>query len=353
MHINVESWGADSSATGPATAPSRHITFVLLSILIALVVSACTYATPASLQIDDQFSADNERLSPITKFDLPTPEATIVPDVSAVVNTVGSRANVRSGPALDSEIVAKALPGDEFTVIGESDDGRWLEVCCIVDPQDPEGESEIPAWLSASVVDLDGDADAVPAVESVFPDNIEATWRVDWSCGSDRCDVRKCSATVTARSDTSPDNQWMQVEHSVEWEDACFEPDEWVFEVDRYSAQERSGEFVDNFLYNYWLGVQPGPATNKFKMEDGREVAVWCSGPHELELEDSDGWTTLYVGETCHDVNTGELVSVSYTKRWLFTGEFDGQKYERAYFGDYEMLDQYLINSNSPLAFIE
>ena len=82
----------------------------------------------------------------------------------------------------------------------------------------------------------------------------------------------------------------------------CFDEDSWVFEVDRYTAKERSGEFIDNFLYNYWLGVQPGPATDVYTLDDGRKVAVWCSGPHELELEEGSGWTTVYVGNTCHDV---------------------------------------------------
>ena len=79
-------------------------------------------------------------------------------------------------------------------------------------------------------------------------------------------------------------------------------------------------------------------------MDDGRKVVVWCSGPHETEIEEGGGWTTVYKGNTCHDVNTGELVSLSYTKRWLFSGEYDGQKYERAYFGDFESLEQRLIN---------
>ncbi len=321
--------------------------------IAVLALSACAAVAPAPVEEGLEFSANNARLSPITKYDLPTPEPVIVPDVTAVVNTVGSRANVRSGPALDSKIIAKALPGDSFTVVGESDDGKWLEVCCITDPEDPSGETKIPAWISASVVDLDGNAGAVPVTDAVFTDTVESTWKVDWTCGSDRCEVKECGATVAATSDTPSTNQWLQVEHTVTWDDNCFDEDSWVFEVDRFSAKERSGEFSDNFLYNYWLGIQPGPATNTFTMDDGRKVAVYCSGPHELDLEENNGWTTRYVGETCHDVKTGELVSVSYTKRWLFTGEYDGQKYERAYFGDYEVLEQHLVDTNAELAFID
>lgn len=326
---------------------------LMLVLSVALLVSACVAAMPAAEVPADEVGAVNERLSDLSEFDLPTPEAIIVPDVTAIVNTEGSRANVRTGPNLDSPIIAKALPGDEFSILGESEDGEWWEICCVRGPQDADGEATEPAWLSKLVVDVDGNVDAVPAITAVLPENVEATWQVDWQCGSERCEVKECTATVNARSQSEGDEQWLEVEHTVSWDEGCFDEDSWVFDVDRYSARERSGEFVDNFLYNYWLGVQPGPATDVYTMEDGREVAVWCSGPHEIELEEGSGWTTVYKGTTCHDVRTGELVSVTYTKRWLFSGEYDGQQYERAYFGDYEVLDQYLLDTNVELAFIE
>ena len=323
----------------------------LLVLGTVLFLSACVAAVPAPDA--GGTSAGAERLSDISEYELPTPEAIIVPDVKAVVNTEGSRANVRTGPALDSPVIAKALPRDEFTVLGQSEDGDWWEICCVRGPQDAVGEATEPAWLSVLVVDLDGNAEAIPVVQTVLPEDIEAMWAVDWTCGSERCEVTECTATVDASSQSEGDEQWLQVEHNVTWDDDCFDSDSWVFEVDRYTARERSGQFIDNFLYNYWLGVQPGPATDVYTLDDGRKVAVWCSGPHELELGESSGWTTVYVGNTCHDVRTGELVSVSYTKRWLFTGEYDGQSYERAYFGDYEVLDQHLVDTNAELAYVE
>jgi hypothetical protein len=187
----------------------------------------------------------------------------------------------------------------------------------------------------------------------VLPQDVQASWKVEWSCGSERCEVRECDATINASSAEGSDEQWLQVEHDVTWDDSCFETDSWIFEVDRFTGQERSGEYIDNFLYNYWMGVQPGPPTDVFTLEDGRQVVVWCGGPFEYELEEADGWTTVYEGTTCHDVRTGELVSLNYTKRWLFTGEYEGQNYERAYFGDYESLDQYLLDTNVDLYYLE
>ena len=44
------------------------------------------------------------------------------------------------------------------------------------------------------------------------------------------------------------------------------------------------------------------------------------------------------------------LVLLSYTKRWLYTGEFDGNTYDKAYFGDNETLVQRLSDTNVEMA---
>ena len=88
-------------------------------------------------------------------------------------------------------------------------------------------------------------------------------------------------------------------------------------------------------------------------MKGGEGVAVHCSGPHSVEIEEGGGWTTIYEGNTCHDVNTGMLVFMNYTKRWLFTGDHEGRTYERAYFGDSEKLEQRLVESSAPLAYVK
>jgi hypothetical protein len=47
------------------------------------------------------------------------------------------------------------------------------------------------------------------------------------------------------------------------------------------------------------------------------------------------------------------LVYMNYTKRWLFTGDFEGKTYDRSYFGDSEKLEQRLVDTNVELAFAE
>ena len=52
-------------------------------------------------------------------------------------------------------------------------------------------------------------------------------------------------------------------------------------------------------------------------------------------------------------MKTGALTLLTYTKRWLYSGEYDGETYSRAYFGDSETLEQRLIGTNIELGFAE
>jgi hypothetical protein len=238
-------------------------------------------------------------------------------------------------------------------VVGKNEAGDWWQVCCISGDGDAADEATTLAWLSEIVVEIEGDPDDVPVIQAIFPEDLEAEWDVAWHCGSERCEIQDCNATVTAVVEDVVNQQWLQIDHNVTWDETCFSTDEWVFEVNRYTGQERSGGEEESFLYRYWVGPQPGEVTDIFTMPDGRKVAAWCSGPHEVEVDAGDGWTTVYEGYTCHDVRTGMLLSLAYEKRWLFTGEFEGEEYERAYFGDFEELEQSLVDTTTELLFVE
>ncbi|MCB0045415.1 MAG: SH3 domain-containing protein [Caldilineaceae bacterium] len=276
-----------------------------------------------------------------------------------VVATQGARANMRSAPDLDAEIIGKGNPGTVFEVIEQSDEGDWYNVCCVAPLDNPDGEP-VEAWVAAQVVEpSDGEGFTVPVAgaaaeggEPLLPADAEATWSVDWTCGSDRCTLNACSATVTARAD-STNLQFLQVAHEVVWDDACFATDSWIFEVDPMTGDERTGDFAENFLYGYWLGADSGEANAVYRYDDELGVMVVCADDQEVEIDEGDGWTTVYSGATCHDIKTGMLVLLTYTKRWLYSGEYDGQTYSRAYFGDSETLEQRLVDTNIDLSFAE
>ncbi len=294
-----------------------------------------------------------------------------VTSVSATVITEGARANVRSGPGLGFPIIAKGEPGTVYDVLGRSEDGEWYQICCVnpageVVRADEEVETEEgaatldqpvneqiqPAWLSQSVVQLSDSVSNLPTQDSVFTSDLSASWAVDWSCESERCEPKECSAIIAAVTASGPADQWLQVDHEVEWDESCFSTDSWSFEVNRFTGQERNASIEDNFLYSYWLGPNPGSVNSVFVLEDGREIGVWCSGPYEVPLEESGGWTTIYEGNTCHDVRTGMMIYISYIKRWIFSGEYEGQQYDRMFFGDFERLEQSLIDTNADLYFV-
>lgn len=331
----------------------RRATQLMLTLLGGLLLSACVTAIPVAESNSQPTVVPGQHISDIDSFTLATPAPVIVPDVTAEVITEDARANVRSGPALDAPIVAKANPGDSFQVTGRSDDGEWWQICCVAGPVDEGDEATESAWVSSVVIETTGNADAVPVIEPLLPVELSASWQVEWACGSERCEVKQCEGNINAQATEVNTEQWLQVEHNVVWDEGCFGEDSWVFEVDRFSGQERSGAFIDDFRYNYWLGAQPGPATNVFTFEDGRQVAAWCGTEQEFDVPVGEGWTNAVRGYTCHDVRTGEMVYINYTTRWLYTGEYEGQNYERAYFGDYETLEQYLVETNAELSFLE
>ncbi|MCD6291308.1 MAG: hypothetical protein J7M34_12450, partial [Anaerolineae bacterium] len=51
-----------------------------------------------------------------------------------------------------------------------------------------------------------------------------------------------------------------------------------------------------------------------------------------------------------YDLRSGMLLTMGYFKRWLFTGTFEGRQYKRQYFGDYEMYEQVLEDTNVMLS---
>ena len=341
----------------------KRVLFVLL-LLGGALLAGCAMQFPVATP-----SAAPAMISPppdtfgglvknINDYLLPSPTPTPEPGTTVVVNTNGSRANVRSGPGLSFPIVGKAQPNEAFEVRSRSADNQWWEVCCVqtgvvtTATVTTTNVTTTTGWLANSVVRAGGEGD-VPVAEQLLNADLTAEWQVDWQCGSERCEVKSCNATVEANVSRTPAQQLLPIEHQVVWDDTCFATDSWVFDVNQFSGKERTGEYENNFLYGYWLGRGPGQANGVYELDDERAAAITCSGPHTVEIEEGGGWTTVYEGNTCHDVRTGMLVLLSYNKRWLFTGEFEGQSYERAYFGDNETLEQHLVDTNVELQFVE
>jgi hypothetical protein len=365
---------ASRFTTGQTVRNRRSAAFLLLLLVTALVAVGCTAAAatvPAAGDITDAAlpPAITTVIEPLdayqapgddTKSPLPTPTAT--PDADEPLRIIIAsqvRANLRSGPATTFDIVAKANPGLTFDVIGRSEDGKWYQVATTVAGITPvEGQTADKGWVAAELVRIAGEGD-VPVVAAagdggpLLKPDLSAEWAVNWTCDSERCQIKECDAAVKAVVNRAASGGYLPIEHTVTWDDACFSTDAWTFDVNQSSGEERTGEAEQNFLYGYWLGAEPGDPTGVLPLADGEGVEVYCTGPHTVEIEEGAGWTTVYQGNTCHDVNTGMLVYMNYTKRWLFTGDYDGKTYARAFFGDIEQLEQRLVTANTPLALVE
>ena len=118
-----------------------------VTFLIGLVLTGCIVNPPASNAASTKTSANsavisntvtlpdtfNGAVADVTDYLLPTPvpTSTTTAKLSIVVNTGGSRANVRSGPGTNFPIVTKVNPGAAFTVISKSQDDTWWQICCV------------------------------------------------------------------------------------------------------------------------------------------------------------------------------------------------------------------------------
>jgi len=344
MHISPVQFSA-----AEIVIPLRRLWFVCPLLLTWLLLSGCAPGFALPQTADPADSQSEQAGATLPNFTIPQPTPIVPPDVTAIVTTGDRRANVRSGPGLDFDVISAADSGTRFQVVAKNEAEDWWQVCCIRGAGDAVDEATTLAWLSEIVVDIEGDPAEVPVFRPLLPGELAAEWEVDWTCGSERCEIQECTATVTAEAADVISRQWLQIDHNVTWDETCFATDEWLFEVNQFTGVERSGDEQESFLYRYWVGPQPGEVNRIVMLDDGREIGAWCSGPHQVEVEVGDGWNTVYEGDTCHDVRTGMLLTLSYEKRWLFTGEFDGNSYENEYFGDFEVLEQKLVDTTADL----
>lgn len=340
---------------------SCNVLYPALALMLLFVLAGCSVspqslsagaaavAAPVPEALADVVEPVSAYVAPRPIGVVPTPTPTPETTTTATINTQNIRANLRSGPGTNSTIVAKANPGEVYEIVGRSEDGLWYEVAL----SEPISDTAT-AWVSAELVHVgDGVVPVSANAEVLLDRDLTAEWAVEWSCFSDRCPVRACEANVAAEVNRDPANNFLPVEHTVVWDEGCFNTDAWTFEVEQTTGKERNGEADDNFLYSYWLGARPGQANGVYPLENGEGIMVYCAGPDRVEIEEGGGWTTVYEGNTCHDVATGMLVYMNYVKRWLYSGDFEGKTYDRAYFGDSERLVQRLADTTAPVALVE
>lgn len=281
---------------------------------------------------------------PVAVANSETPTATV---------TVKNRSvNVRSGPGLDFSVVYGARQGDTFAALGMSDDEAWWQICCIPGPNDEKDTPTQKAWISSRVVTANDEAAELGVLRPLFPDDLSAAWDVAYQCGSERCPVTECAAQVSASVRNAADPRWLEIDRNVTWDEGCGEDSTWLHQIDRADGLERYPDSTGLFFFNYWVGAVPGPVNSHFAFGE-EQVLSWCSDPQSAELAEEGGWIAAYDGVTCYDERSGMLVAMKYTKRWLFTGEFEGEKYDKAYFGDFEVYEVALKETNVELEIVK
>lgn len=275
-----------------------------------------------------------------TPTEAPTVEPTPTP--AAVLTVPGRvRVNVRSGPGLSWAPFTTIAPGETYAIVGRNEQRTWWLICCVADGQ--------KGWVSATVTRASGDLDSVPVIHPVLPEDMTAQWRITWECHSPGCKFDRCEGQSTASVRRVLSDQWLEVQRRATWEGECGEPTTWLVQVDRYSGEEKVEEEGAQ-LFRIFEGPANVGEPNRTYTWKGQQQPIWCTDTRTREEEQGGGWTVVFEGEACYDPQSGLMVTMGYVKRWLFTGTFEGRTYEREYFGDYEVYEQVLEETNVQLS---
>jgi SH3-like domain-containing protein len=268
---------------------------------------------------------------------LAAPTPTPAPAGQAIVTS--QQANLRGGPGMAFDVQATARQGDALDVYGSDAAQNWWQVCCV------DGKA---GWVSRTIVRFQGDVQSVPVVGPLLPDDLNASWAMRWECKGRGCQQDVCTGQSQAAALRVVNDRWLEVQREATWDDGCGEPEDWLTQVDRYTGQERQTT-ANPPLFNIWQGANPGPANRSVELA-GATLALWCSETRTQEVAQTGGWTAAFEGQACYDTRSGVLALMQYVKRWLFTGTTGGQTFDREYFGDYEVIQQVLLDTNAPLS---
>ncbi len=269
---------------------------------------------------------------------------------TTTVTVKNSRVNIRSGPGLEHQPIQTVSTGTVFTTSGSTSNG-WWRICCFQGVNEDPDQPTLPAWVSGRVVEASADAVALPILETLFPPNVSAVWDVDYQCGSDRCVERVCTAEMIATERDDLDSFWLIIDREVIWANDCGENTTLRHQLDRFDGKDLYTGQTEVFLVDYWHGADSGPTNSIFTLSDDRKVAAWCDNQLTDEVPQENGWVNTYVGAACYDVRTGILLSMNYIKRWFYSGEFEGEIYDRAYLGDFEVYEITLNRTNIELLY--
>lgn len=326
------------TATAATTATTALTTTT--STTLPRPVAALTTTAPAATPVPSAVLTTTAALTATYSITNTPPIAlTITATLPVTAEIKSATANLRGGPGTEFDVVSTAAQGKRFPVIARNADGSWWQVCCV------EGK---PVWVNDSVVTILGARDVVPVRSPLMPDKLEATWAIHWICSAEGCPQPECFGESKAQTLQVRDGRWLEVKREATWPDQCGKKEDWLVQVDRYSGQETLAP-TNPPLFYMWMGANPGPE-NRTLEHLGRTLSLWCTDTRTCEVKQAGGWTIVIEGQACYDRGSGILVTMEYTKRWLFTGTTNGQTYERKYFGDNEVYQQLLVGTNIPMS---
>lgn len=161
-----DAWLAVATEAGPGWARSSTVIAYGLHNLAAAALpealaavsaqassAAALPAAAASSRMDDAGLSLADLVSTSSSADGSQLAQAAAVQLTAKIAATGSRLNVRSGPGIDYQVVAKAPDGTEYLAVGRSAAGEWLLL---------SSNGSKVGWVSAGYVEVSGDIQTLP-----------------------------------------------------------------------------------------------------------------------------------------------------------------------------------------------
>ena len=142
----------DAPTSPPPTATQEPPTATLVPPTETPEPPTATPVPPTATPVPPTATLESPTATPVP------PTSTPEPGPAAPQAVPNGNMNMRGGPGTNYPVVGSATGGTSYEITGKNEDGSWYEICCT-------GEDK--GWLSAGLVAVEGDTDAIALAEDI------------------------------------------------------------------------------------------------------------------------------------------------------------------------------------------
>ncbi|MGE5603184.1 MAG: SH3 domain-containing protein [Nitrososphaerales archaeon] len=153
---SAANWTPPPTATIPAATARSAATQVPTVLARTIVPQSTSTPAPSMAAKATAASTATPSAAPVAGGAEPTRALTAsisTPARQAMARIVRGPVNLRAGPGTTFAVLGTAKNGDEMSITGRSEDGRWVRLCCV---------AGAPAWAATELTELPAPVESIP-----------------------------------------------------------------------------------------------------------------------------------------------------------------------------------------------